>query len=406
MYKFVGLYILIIIGIFIEPDFLGSLGNFLFKLLLLGGISFLVYEIHNSRELDTEDSEEDQEDTIKSSVSVPESVFETQAPRFDSLYGTKDSLRRFMENQFSIIINYTLPHNGFLIYANGSGSLRILDQRCSFAIQPDPDFSKLVTLLGENEGILMENDLEEVTALFPFYDATTYIPKSLLAFQTVIDKNQRLYWFMDAGESQYFNIQDKTVLLQINGNTLFALTESLYNQDLLNDKREIKTVSDLSYQMNQAADFDSCIDFFAEFIINEFEAHKLTIAVRDGNSESGIIKKSIGLDDSIKQGDTFPLSEGLHGWVIMKNKPYLIDNIDKGEYFVPRFSRAEKTNYGLRSFLSVPLQFNERAYGMVSLEDKTENKYNENDKNRLISFATILNSAYKRFSNEDQEIGE
>ena len=158
--------------------------------------------------------------------------------------------------------------------------------------------------------------------------------------------------------------------------------------------------------MNTAKDFEACINYFSEFIVNAFEASKLTIAIRESNTETAVIQKSIGIEDSYTKGITFPLNEGLHGWVILKNKPYLIDNIDKGEYFIPRFSRSEKTNYGLRAFLSVPLQLNGEAYGMVSLEDKIEDKYNDNDKNRLISFCTILNSAYKRFEENKSEIGE
>jgi len=110
------------------------------------------------------------------------------------------------------------------------------------------------------------------------------------------------------------------------------------------------------------------------------------------------IEKSVGLDDPFKQGYEFSLNEGLNGWVILKNKPYLIDNIDKGEYFIPRFVRSEKTNYSLRSFLSVPIQAENGALGMITLEDKTENKYTEKDKHSLMQFADILATALGRYT--------
>jgi len=43
------------------------------------------------------------------------------------------------------------------------------------------------------------------------------------------------------------------------------------------------------------------------------------------------------------------------------------------------------------------LQNSDEAFGMVSLEDKRENQYSENDKKRLIRFTDILGSAYARF---------
>ena len=275
-----------------------------------------------------------------------------------------------------------------------------------FVDSKEPDFNRLITLVAQNDGVLVENNLEDASMLFPFYNQAEFKPQSLLAFKTQLDPNQVLFWFFDAQGSNFFNIQDKALLLQINNNTLFAVNETMRNQNLIDDSKETKHVSELAHLLNQAINFDQCVDIFTDFLINEFEASKFTIALREEDSDKATIQKSIGIDDSYKTGISFSLNEGLHGWVILKNKPYLIDNIDKGEYFVPRFSRSEKTNYALRSFLSVPLQTDEEAFGMISLEDKIENKYSENDKSRLISFSNILASAFTRFKEDKIEIGE
>ncbi len=406
MYKLIGLYLLAILGIFVEPEFLGSAGNLVFKLLILAGISYLVYKQWNTK------PEYDEPEAIQPEkeipAAVPEPVFDTIPVHLAAVFNMNDGLKQFLLNQFSIYWNYTLPQNGFLLYQNGSEKIQIFEQRsnCTFHLNPENGFTALIALLGQNEGILIENNLGDAGTIFPFYDLTEYQPQSLLAFRTPLDAQQVLYWFFDAGGSNYFNIQDKPLLLQINTNTAFAVRESLKNQGLIENSKEALHLSNLAHQLNQANNFEQCLDIFTDFIIKEFEASKLTIAIRKADGESATIRKSIGIDDSYKVGATFRLDEGLHGWVILKNKPYLIDNIDKGEYFIPRFSRTEKTNFSLRSFLSVPLQNEDEAFGMVSLENKNEDNYTENDKSRLISFSTILASAFRRYKDNKIKIGE
>ena len=406
MYKLIGLYLLAVLGIFVEPEFLGSAGNIVFKLLILAGISYLVYKQWNTKPEDEEPEiiQPEQEHP----AAVPEPVFDTIPAQLGTVFNNNDGLKQFLLNQFSIYWNYTLPQNGFLLYKDGSEKIQMLEQRTHQKIpfNPETGFTALISLLGQNEGILIENNLRDANALFPFYDLSEYQPQSLLAFQTQLDTQQVLYWFFDANGSNYFNIQDKPILLQINMNTIFAVNESLNNQGLIDNSKEVMHLSNLAHLLNQALNFEQCIDIFTDFIINEFEASKFTIAIREADGESARIRKSIGIEDSYKTGALFRLDEGLHGWVILKNKPYLIDNIDKGEYFIPRFSRAEKTNFSLRSFLSVPLQEEDEAFGMVSLENKSENKYTENDKSRLISLSTILASAFRRFKENKIEIGE
>ena len=157
----------------------------------------------------------------------------------------------------------------------------------------------------------------------------------------------------------------------------------------------------LADKLNLSPSLESSIGTFTQFLVDKFEASKLTVALRTSANEA-VIQKAIGIEDPFKEGYAFPLDEGLNGWVITKNNAYLIDNIDKGEYFIPRFSRSEKTNYDLRSFLSTPISLDGKALGMITLEDKTENKYNDEDKDRLMLYSAILAKAIRRFQNATQ----
>ena len=213
-----------------------------------------------------------------------------------------------------------------------------------------------------------------------------------------LESGEKLYWIFDSDITENFNTHDMAIIERIIKNTNAITFESLKSFSLNNTCIFINNKFEIAEKLNTAGSTNDCLEYFCDFVINNFEASKLTIAMReDSDSQSAVIKKAIGTDDPYKSGYEFQLDEGLNGFVILKNKPHLIENIEKGEYFVPRFSKEEKTNYGLRSFLSVPIEIKSSAIGMVTLEDKLENKYSVEDKINLIKYSAILANALYRF---------
>ncbi len=141
------------------------------------------------------------------------------------------------------------------------------------------------------------------------------------------------------------------------------------------------------------------ISNYVEFLADIFEAHKLTIAMVDKNNpQMAQIKKSIGQVDSIKEGTRFAIEEGLCGKVILNDQVYLLEDIEKDGYFIPRFSKNEKTNYGLRSFLAMPLKLNSTSpIGMISLEHKNTNAFTSHHKAQLKLYTEDFEKALARF---------
>ena len=111
--------------------------------------------------------------------------------------------------------------------------------------------------------------------------------------------------------------------------------------------------------------------------MDSYQADRLTISILKQDLRVATIKKVIGQSDIYPETTEFNIDEGLTGWVIAKNKPYLIEDLEKGEYFIPRYSKQEKTNYGLRSFLGIPLTAVNRVFGALTLEHNQVNQYNE-----------------------------
>ncbi|MCK5033521.1 MAG: GAF domain-containing protein, partial [Calditrichia bacterium] len=75
---------------------------------------------------------------------------------------------------------------------------------------------------------------------------------------------------------------------------------------------------------------------------------------------------------------------------------YVIEDLEKGEYFIPRYTKDEKTNYGLRSFLGIPFNHEDTVYGAITLEDHQPNKYTKYDKQFLKEISNIFTTIFRR----------
>jgi hypothetical protein len=265
----------------------------------------------------------------------------------------------------------------------------------------------VITLIDQKDSdILLENKLDSSSSVLPFYNDKDYTANSVLGIKSQLGKSEAIYWIFDAAESDYFNREDIPFFKALSENTCqFLATDyqvlSLSRKNgLLNDNYH------LTIRLLEAGSTDEKINEFVDIMAENFEASKLTISFLKGfktESEIAIINRTIGLNGGFEAGYEFPANEGLNGWVIMKNKAYLLDNIEKGDYFIPRFSRSEKSNFGLHSFLAVPIPYKSKAIGLVALEHKEINKYNNEDKEKLINFCSIFAKVIER--NVTIEIG-
>lgn len=405
MYKLISLYLLIVIGIFIEFGFLGSVGNIIVKLIIFAGISYLMYGYwiaeQNNQGTDLKEETEDkpEETPIIQEEKMP-LFFDISSTTLTELIQYDEQYNNFIKNQFMIVWDFVYPKNGYVIYRNSQEKKRIIHENLQpdILIRTDKYPTSLFTLIENKEGVLIENKIDQSLNLIPFYSDTDYKPQSLMAFMTQLESGEKLYWIFDSDIEENFNTGDSTIMNRIIQNNNAITFEALKSFELNKSCIFIDQKLKIAEKLNTASHVDECLEHFCDFIINNFEASKLTIGMKKSpDAQTAVIKKVIGTDDPYKRGYEFPLDEGLNGFVIMKNKPHLIEDIEKGEYFVPRFSKEEKTNYGLRSYLSVPINIESNAIGMVTLEHKLENKYDVSDKKNLINFTKILANALYRF---------
>lgn len=160
------------------------------------------------------------------------------------------------------------------------------------------------------------------------------------------------------------------------------------------DQEVYKVHLELEKMMEQVTEEENAVALFAQNLRKLFYFDRLTVCVRDG--EEGIIRYVFGQLDGFDRGIRFPLSDGLNGWILKRNAPMIIQDMEKGDYIRPRYFRNEESKHGLRAFLGVPLGRGEEPWGCITLESRTVNQYTEKGKEVLQTLSSYCYSVLER----------
>ncbi len=119
-----------------------------------------------------------------------------------------------------------------------------------------------------------------------------------------------------------------------------------------------------------------------------FPLDRFTFCLKDDGE--GIIDYVFGQVDQMNQGIRFPLDEGLNGWVLKRNMPLVIADMQGDDMMRSRYFHNEDTKHGLRSFLGIPMGSEENAWGSISVESRFPNQYDEKAKDVLSGLVILL----------------
>jgi len=143
---------------------------------------------------------------------------------------------------------------------------------------------------------------------------------------------------------------------------------------------------------------ESIINVFIQEIKRMFLFDRFAFCIKEG--DEGIVKYVYGQIDDVGSNFRFSLSDGLAGWVMRRNCPLRIQDINKGDYNQPRYSVNEDKKHGLRSFLIIPLSNIDEAWGCITLESRAVNQYSENAKEVLMNLSLLLVATFKRINKD------
>jgi transcriptional regulator with GAF, ATPase, and Fis domain len=397
MYRILGIIILALFGIFIRPFDPGTI-DFIYRFLIFSSITYLMYTTWKSDVSEQNDQirpPQVRERPVQDNIPVHEDW------NISDLLETDDKSSEFLKDQFEIMGSLLFPDTGWIFYqenldeiivfhAHHYGGKSIAIRTTSFAP------GGVLEILAKENSILIENNLSKEAQLIPYHSDPDYVPNSFIGIPIFLGNGKNLYFTFDSQNKEHFNQEDRAIFAKIGKNIATFLINRLKGHQLLRALRRKEDLLDFVKNLNSSKTISLAIDVLAEEISSQFEASRLTISIVSSPGVEATIRKVIGQNNDFDVNSTFKLEEGLTGWIISKNKPYLIDDLEKGEYFIPRYSKDEKSNFGLRAFLGIPIMSGDQVYGALTLEHIKPNKYDQSHKARLQTYLDMFSTTFQR----------
>ncbi len=404
MIRLIFIIALAFLGIFVNP-FQPGVWDFVFRFLVFVLIIYLLFNSGFLPGRKREDLPADQRPAAvqEQKLNLEEQVF--QEYHLPDLLVYDERTMRYLIDQFEVIASLAFPDQGWIFLKQDPHKLKKIyyknfTQATLAGLQEEYDLTGLTQILAEKNTILIENNLNQETQLVNFYNPAEYKPNSFMGIPLRIEEEAPLFFIFDAAHKENFNAADQTLFEKIRDNTAIFVLNRLKAYSLLSTLRTQEKLLKLAVDLNSSKTIAQALEKFARVMAHQFEASRLTISLAKPNSNVAVIRKVIGQGDEFAENVEFPVDEGLTGWVISKKKPYVIEDLEKGEYFIPRYTKQEKTNYGFRSFLGVPLLVEERVFGALTLEHSLPYKYNNAVLDEVKTWAQVFSSTFGRQTSE------
>ncbi len=208
--------------------------------------------------------------------------------------------------------------------------------------------------------------------------------------------NDKILGVLAAGSeaTDHFSEDDAGLLFRCG--RLITQVMIVYHQGLRweRDQKLYRVHMGLVRSLETVNDEEEAISCFVQHIKGLFHFDRFTLCTLE--EDKGNIRYVFGQIDNMDRGTRFPLDEGINGWILKRNSPIVIEDMEKGNYQRPRYFQNESTNHGLRSFLGIPLGMFEKVWGCLSLESREVAKYSETGKEMLGITALLLQSILEK----------
>lgn len=141
---------------------------------------------------------------------------------------------------------------------------------------------------------------------------------------------------------------------------------------------ELSILNDIATQISSTKEIDKIVDQIVQKCVKHLKVEQGAVMLLDNKGESGSFRTMIRKADTTgSQILPFRLDTQLTGWMLKNRKPLVVNDVQKDE----RFQTIGKSEWPIRSVLSVPLLakgemlgvltvFNKRTEGGFSMEDQ------------------------------------
>ncbi|MFW6134361.1 MAG: HD domain-containing phosphohydrolase [Elusimicrobiota bacterium] len=156
--------------------------------------------------------------------------------------------------------------------------------------------------------------------------------------------------------------------------------------DLSNRTQILSNMAEITNAISSPRHLNSVLDVIMKNSLDFFNADGCSILLKDSQGRPEFVAVS-GEKADILKGEKLNKGEGIVGWVLQKDTPLIVKEVDKDKRFSPRIDTATKMNTG--SIICVPMKVKEDVIGVIEiLRNKDKIPFNREDMNLLIQVSS------------------
>ncbi|VAX35209.1 hypothetical protein MNBD_UNCLBAC01-231 [hydrothermal vent metagenome] len=155
------------------------------------------------------------------------------------------------------------------------------------------------------------------------------------------------------------------------------------------EKLKLEQILDFDERITAITNIDELVDFVVEKASRILKVDKCSLMLLDEDTGELCIKSAKGLDSEIIKQTRAYIGFDIAGFVVREGEPILVKDIETDA----RFHRNNKPTYHSKSFLSVPIQLEDKVMGVVNVTDKVSAEGDVFTDFDLKIFCTIVRQA-------------
>ncbi len=250
--------------------------------------------------------------------------------------------------------------------------------------------NNLMTLILKHRKGVVEPDLPDNSRLLPYYKPELdEKPCSFLGAPVYFNNHIVGLLCCDSRAKQSFSEEDLTLLEQMAA--LFSLQLAASNK--LYEYEAENWISSVLYRFSREVlairDEEELVRFVGRFSKEVFRANRVAVCERTPEGEARIA--FLGGDfPQLSEGQVFPLTEGIVGWVFRKNQSLRVEDFSSRDHYIARFHTRETPARAYRSLLTVPVQVGKTVHYVILLENFAPGSFQEMHKQVLETMANLV----------------
>ncbi len=183
-----------------------------------------------------------------------------------------------------------------------------------------------------------------------------------------------------------FNDYDLFLISALADQASIAIQNAETNKSLIQLNQRLNTINDLGKVINSSLDLDAVFNKMLEFMSKELHYNFCAVLMIENNR----LYSRAGIGFTKKEIETYSanIGEGICGMVAKTGKPILTNDVSKIPYYKNQASLT-------KSELCVPLKVENRVIGVLNVESKKTNAFENKDIVYLSALADIASVAIK-----------